>query len=124
MPGDVKRAVRVAERIREELAVLVSQELGDPRVDGVIVSGVRVSDDLRSVRVRFRLLEGADAARRKTASDGLVRASGFLRREVAQRAGLRFVPELTFFYDEGQEARDRVDELLEEVRREKPTGGG
>ncbi len=119
MPGELKRATRVAERVKEELAVLVSQELRDPRVDGVIVSGVRVSDDLRSVRVRFRLLEGGDdVGRRKAAKDGLTRASGLLRRELTARAQLRFAPELSFFYDEGQEARDRVDELLEEVKRE------
>jgi ribosome-binding factor A len=32
---------------------------------------------------------------------------------------LRYAPELRFSYDEGQEARDRIEELLHEVAREK-----
>jgi ribosome-binding factor A len=118
--AEVKRAARVAERLREELAGLVSHELGDPRVQGVIVSRVKLSDDLRHARVLFRLLEGGDdAERRKSAQAGLERAAGVLRREVTARAGLRFAPELKFHYDEGQEAGDRIEQLLDEVRRDR-----
>jgi len=119
MPGEVKRATRVGERLREELASLVAHELGDPRVQGVIVARVKLSDDLRHARVYFRMLEGGDDAERvKAAKLGLERASGVLRREVTDRAGLRYAPELKFHYDEGQEAGDRIEALLEEVRQE------
>jgi len=47
------------------------------------------------------------------------RAEAYLRRAVTKRVGLRFAPELRFFYDEGQDAVTRIEELLEEVKRGK-----
>ena len=114
--ADVKRATRVGERIREELSLALAEVVKDPGVRNVIVAAVRVSDDLRHANVYVRLVTGGDdEAERKKSLAGLARASGILRREVTERAGLRFAPELRFHYDEGQDARSRIDELLREV---------
>ena len=122
MPAEVKRSVRVAARLREELANLIAQDARDPRLAGVLVSRVEMPDDLRLARVYVRMLEGGDdPARRKEAMTGLARASGMLRREVGNRVGLRYAPELRFYYDAGQERVDRIEQLLEEVKREKKT---
>ena len=123
MPGEVKRAVRVAARVREVLATILTQEVRDPRISGVVVSRIEMPDDLRSARVYVRMLEGGDdEERRKEALTGLARASGMLRREVGQRVGLKFAPEMRFYYDAAQEKVNRIEELLEEVRREKKKG--
>lgn len=119
MAGEVKRASRVAEGIREELSLLLTTRVRDPRLVGVLVSRVALTDDLRSARVYFRLLEGGDGDRIEAAKTGLSKAAGLLRKELGAKLKLRVVPELRFTYDEGQEARDRIDALLEEVRRER-----
>lgn len=119
MPGDVKRATRVGEGLREELSSLLQRDVRDPRLVGVLVSRVTVTDDLRSARVFVRLLQGGDdEERRDEALAGLLRASGMLRREVTRRLGLRHAPELKFHYDEAQDHVDRIEQLLEEVRHE------
>src|SRR5262245_44474388 len=120
--AEVKRAVRVAARVQEELAELIAHEARDPRLSGVVVSRVEMPDDLRSARVYIRLLEGGDA-RKKEALTGLGRASGMLRRELTARVGLKFAPDLRFYYDEAQEKLQRIEELLEEVRREDKAKG-
>jgi ribosome-binding factor A len=122
MAGEVKRASRVAEGIREELSLLLTTRVRDPRLAGVLVSRVALTDDLRSARVYFRLLEGGDGDRIEAAKTGLSKAAGLLRKELGAKLKLRVVPELRFTYDEGQEARDRIDALLEEVRRERKPG--
>ena len=122
MAGEVKRASRVAEGIREELSLLLTTRVRDPRLSGVLVSLVALTDDLRSARVYFRLLEGGDGDRIEAAKTGLSKAAGLLRKELGAKLKLRVVPELRFTYDEGQEARDRIDALLEEVRRERKPG--
>jgi ribosome-binding factor A len=122
--AEVKRAVRVAVRVQEELAKLLSLEARDPRLAGVVVSNVRMSDDLRSARVYVRFLEGGnDETKRKAVLAGLARASSMLRREVVQRVGLRFAPELRFYYDTAQEKVNRIEELLEEVKRDEKKRG-
>ncbi len=117
--SDKKRAMRVAARVHQELSSALVEVVKDPGVRTVIISLVRLSDDLRHANVYVRLVSGGDdAAERKKALAGLTRATGVLRREVTERAGLRFAPELKFYYDEGQDARTRIDELLAEVDKE------
>ncbi|MEO8878040.1 MAG: 30S ribosome-binding factor RbfA [Polyangiaceae bacterium] len=114
--GEVKRATRVAEGLRQEISVLVSQSLRDPRVRGAVVSRVEMTDDLREARIYVRALEGAeDDAKKKELVLGLTRAAGMLRREVARALKLRVVPELKFFFDEGDDKRTRVESLLMEI---------
>ncbi|HEX8792387.1 MAG TPA: 30S ribosome-binding factor RbfA [Polyangiaceae bacterium] len=110
------RLLRIAQGVREELASLLGDEVRDPGAEGAVVTGVVMAGDLRSARVNVRLLEGGDdAARRKRLIAALTRAAGMLRREVGQRLGLRFAPELRFFYDDGSDNASRVQELLAEI---------
>lgn len=114
--ADVKRSTRVAESLREELASLVSLELGDPRLVGVIIARVDLTDDLRFAKIYIRIMQTTVTEEdQKRALEGLARASGFLRREVTTRLSLRAAPELRFLYDAGQDARQRVEELLHEI---------
>jgi ribosome-binding factor A len=121
-PGStVKRSVRVAERVREEIARALARDLGDPRLGHVVITRVEMPDDLQLAKVLVRLTTGgADDAARKRLLAGLVAASGFLRKRVGQNVGLRRAPELRFYYDEGQDASVRVAELLQEIKGEKP----
>jgi ribosome-binding factor A len=116
-PGNAGRPVRVAARVQEELAKLLSREIRDPRVTQVMVTSVDVTPDLLDARVRFRLAVDEPAAR-KNALAGLNSASGLLRRELGQRLQLRNAPRLQFFYDESLEKQDRIDRLLDEIARE------
>ena len=114
------RARRVGEALREELATLLSSDVKDPGVAGTVVTGVDMTADLRSARVRVRLLEGSsDPERRRSVVDALGRASGMLRREVTQRMRLRYAPELRFVYDEGLEGTARIEQLLAEIQAER-----
>jgi ribosome-binding factor A len=114
--AEVKRAARVAERIREELAFILAREVRDPGVTGAIVSRVEMTDDLKTVRVYVRTLEGTGA---DLVLAGLKRAAPMLRRQVTTRVGLRFAPELRFFYDDRLDAVNRIEQLLEEVKQGK-----
>ena len=121
MAGEAStRVLRVAQGVREELALLLSDEVRDPGVEGAVVTRVEMAGDLRSAKVHVRLLEGGDdPARRKRLLASLARAAGMLRREVGQRLSLRFAPELRFFYDEGSDNASRVQEILAEIEAER-----
>ena len=113
----------MAAQLRQELARLVTRDLGDPRLEGLIVANVTMSGDLRIAKVFWRLaiLEAPGKlldARLKDTQIALERASGRLKRAVTGRLQLRVAPELKFEYDAGQEKRDRIDQLLEEVKKD------
>jgi ribosome-binding factor A len=114
------RVRRVSEGVREELASLIAEEVRDPGAAGAIITRVEMASDLKSARVQVRLLEGGDLPeRRATVVEALGRASGMLRREVTQRLGLRFAPQLRFVYDEGLDHTTRVEEILAEIEAER-----
>ena len=114
----VKRATRVAGRLQEELAAAI-RELRDPRVAGVLVSRVEVTDDLQSAKAFVRVEQGDGM---KAALAGLEAAAGRLRREVARSLQLRYAPTLRFYYDEAPDAVSRIEELLREVKRDSGDG--
>jgi ribosome-binding factor A len=114
----VKRATRVAGRIQEELSTAL-RELGDPRIEGVLVSRVEVTDDLQTARVYVRREQGGDEKAIKATLKALGAAAGRLRKRAAQGLGLRITPELRFFYDSSLDRVNRIEELLREVK-----GGG
>ncbi len=107
-----RRSERLGEAIREEVAQMVALELKDPRIGLVTVTRVEVSQDLGHARVHVGIL-GGEAERKKTLQ-ALRGAAGFVRRELAQRLGIRQVPEVDFRYDKGLEATERVAQLLEQ----------
>ena len=124
--SEASRPVRVAVQLRQEVARLIGRDLADPRLEGLVVSNAWISNDLRLAKVYFRIAttsEGPELdARRKDASVALERATGRVRKAVTARLGLRVAPELRFVYDEGQDARNRIEQLLDEVKRESPSG--
>jgi ribosome-binding factor A len=117
---EVKRSVRVGERIRAELMeMLLRGEVHDPGVADVLVSAVKVTDDLGHARVYLRRLQGASEAEKERAVAAMGRAGGFLRRELSRRLALRAVPALRFYWDDSVDHGMRMEEVLEEIRRER-----
>lgn len=109
-----RRAARLGEEIREQVAELIAKKLKDPRIGFVTVTRVELTSDQRLARILVGVL-GEEADRKKTL-EGLRQAAGFVRRELAQRMRLRFVPDVVFEYDRGIEATDRVARLLAEAQ--------
>jgi ribosome-binding factor A len=112
----------VAEGIREEVARVVARDVKDPRIGFVTITRAAVTADLRMARVFVGVL-GDEEQRRKTLA-GLQKAGGFIRRTVAHRLRLRVAPELIFEYDAGLDAADRVAQLLEDARDDRPPEEG
>ncbi|MEW6720662.1 MAG: 30S ribosome-binding factor RbfA [Thermodesulfobacteriota bacterium] len=116
MRGRGDRPARVAERIREELSVLLQRKVNDPGLSGVTITSVSITPDLKLAHVRWTAL--ADEAARKEVVRALRRAEGYLRREVGTALGLRSAPELQFHYDDSYERGARIDSLLRDISKE------
>jgi ribosome-binding factor A len=114
------RAERVAERLKSELMeFLLRGGLREPALAAVYITQVAVTDDLRHARVYFRLTQPeVDDKDRSAAKAALERASGYLRRELGPRLQLKYMPDFTFFWDEGLDRAARVDAIIAEIHRE------
>ena len=103
------RPERVAERIKREAADILGT-LRDPRIGMVSVTDVEVNHDLSAAKVYVSVLVQGEA--REQTMGALQNASGFVRRQLAPRLGLREVPELRFLLDTSIQQGARVEELL------------
>jgi ribosome-binding factor A len=110
-----RRSERLGEEIRETVAELLAHGLKDPRIGFVTVTRVDLTADLRLARIHVGIL-GSPADREKTLA-GLDRATGFVRRELGRRIHVRHTPEISFVYDEGLDAAERVAQILGEERK-------
>lgn len=115
-PG--KRAVRVGDLILREIAFLLLEKAKDPRVQGVTLTGIHLSNDLKSAKLFFSTIGGQHAV--DQAQCGLDSAKGFIKREIAARMELRYVPEITFMHDPTLENADRLERIFDEIRKEGP----
>jgi len=116
---DARRTLRVAGLVQSHLTSALSRELGDPELASLVVTHVDVSKDLSIATARVRRLSVVDdEAGRRNVLTRLKRAVPRLRRALGPALKLRRVPELRFVYDEGQDARNRVEELLREIHDE------
>jgi len=108
-----RRQRRVAELLMEELGVMIALELSDPRLEFVSVTAVEVSPDLRHAHVYVSHLGTPEDEPEILAA--LDHATGYLRRELARRVVLRYIPDLTFHIDDTLARARRIDEILESL---------
>ncbi len=118
--SDGRRPARVAARVRDRLSAMLGRELEDPGLAGVSITHVEVQPDLSTARIAVRLIAGDDQPSRRKLLAALERASSRLRRALAADLGLRRTPALEFRYDTGPDASRRVEDLLDEIARERP----
>lgn len=110
--GPTQRQLRVGEEMRHALSRIIERgDLHDPALAGVsiTVTEVRTSPDMKNATAYVMPLGGADA---DAVMDGLVRATPFIRREVARFLTLRNTPRVSFALDTTFDEASHIDHLL------------
>ncbi len=110
------RADRVSGLIQEILSNLLKKDIHDPRLEMVTITNVKMSRDLRLARIYFSIY--GDKNKAEAAAGGFESAHGFIKRSLARRLGLRYMPDLTFFYDESFDYGTHIEELLKSITSE------
>ncbi len=106
------RPHRVAELLRERLALILLHKCADPRLQELTLTQVEMSPDLKQARVYYVTHPNADDTLVHQALD---KAMGFIKREVARENMFRLMPEIIFLPDMGLDRMDRLEQLLHEA---------
>ncbi|CAB1083550.1 Ribosome-binding factor A [Olavius algarvensis Delta 1 endosymbiont] len=72
-----------------------------------------MSRDLKLARIYFTIY--GDSEKSEAAAQGFESARGFIKRSLAGKLGLRYMPDLKFFYDESFEYGSQIDQLLDKI---------
>jgi ribosome-binding factor A len=115
----MSRQQKVQNALKREISDIIQNELKDPRLGFVTITGVEISPDLKFAKVFFSVL-GKDEDYKKT-KQALDSGLGFIRRLIAQRIKLRLVPELMFKEDKSAEYSIRIEELLNQIKEQDGT---
>ena len=104
------RVRRVADRIKETVALLLDTRVKDPRLGFVTITEVRITGDLREATVFYTVL--GDDEKRASTKAALESAKGMLRSEVGKALGIRHTPSLQFLLDGIPENAIHISEVL------------
>ena len=106
------RPHRVAELLRERLALILLHKCADPRLQELTLTQVEMSPDLKQARVFYVTHPHADATLVHQALD---KAMGFIKREVARENMFRLMPEIIFLPDTGLDQAEKLEQLLRQA---------
>lgn len=112
-----RRTEQIGDEIQRVLGEVILNEVKDPRVGFVTITGVTVTPDLSRANVRVSIM--GDDAQRKETMQALQRAKGFLRHRVGDEITLRIVPELVLHLDTSLDHAMRIGELLNNIEVER-----
>ena len=108
-----RRVQKAAEAIREVVSMAILADLKDPRVEGVTVTRVEVSPDMRVAKVHVSIM--GDETAQKLCLTGLQSSAGFLQKKISRRIDTRYTPRIRFEIDMGVKRSIAMAKLLGEI---------
>lgn len=110
------RAERVGGQVQKVLADLIRKDIKDPRLAEATITGVQLSRDLRIAKVYVAAYGNGN--RGQDVISGFESAKGYIKRRLAGELGLRYMPDLKFFYDASFDYGAHIDQVLKSIRTE------
>ena len=112
------RTERITEQLRNEISVILRDEVTDPRVGMLSITRIKLSRDLSHAQVFWSPVMAEDVDL-DDMEDGLESAAPFVRRLIAERLNLRRTPAFQFLYDPSIGEGDRTLGLLKALEQER-----
>lgn len=111
------RVGRVRQEILREVSQILLREVKDPRIEGITLTDVELTGDLQQATLYYSSLSDKAGARQKEEA-GLKAVTGLVRSELSKRLKLYKTPEIKFERDSSVDYGNRIDELLNQIKRE------
>ena len=116
MPKNNTRFERINEELKKEISHIISYELKNPNVTGLIsVTKAKITPDLKYAKIYVSILNSKNV---KETLAGLKKSSGYIRTEIAKRINLRITPELIFELDDSIEYGAKIDSILKDIMKD------
>ncbi|MCP4372343.1 MAG: 30S ribosome-binding factor RbfA, partial [Deltaproteobacteria bacterium] len=109
------RSDRVSGLIQQVLSEILQKGIKDPRLKMATITNVKMSRDLRVARIYFAI-SGSEKSVEEVAR-GFKSARGFVKKSLAGKLGLRYMPELEFFYDDSFDYGAHINKILKSIKK-------
>ncbi len=104
------RADRISGMIQVAITELLRKKMQNPKVEMATITGVKLTADLMIADVYITVFGGKKKI--ADAMEGFKESKGFIKKSIAPKLGLRFMPELRFFYDDSFDKAAKMDALI------------
>ena len=111
------RNERLNAEMQKVIADVIENKIKDPRkTEMVSVLSVAVAKDLKTAKVFLSIF--GDEDKKQATFDAVVKASGFIRKELSVAVrDIRCVPSLEFKLDTSSDYSAKIESLLQELKR-------
>lgn len=110
---------RLASTFTEEISKILKEEIKDPDINFVTITSCTISSDLSYAKVYCTCLNDE---KKEEILKTLNKAKGFIRKELSQRIEIRKMPELSFVYDDSIEYGNKIEKIIEAIKKEDNNG--
>ena len=98
----------------KEISYILQNEVKDPIIKFVTVTGCEITNDLSFCKVYVTVFDNDKKGEVLKALDG---AKSFIRGEISKRVEIRHTPELRFVFDDSIEYGEKIDKLIDELHK-------
>lgn len=106
------RSKKVASLLKEVISEIILYELKDPIFQNFIsLTEVTIGSDLKKATIYFR----AYGKENEEIEKALNKAKGYIKRLLAQKITLKFIPDIEFKIDLREEKEREIEELLAKI---------
>ena len=116
--ANTRRKDRLESLLRREIANCLVNEIRDPRLGFITITRVTLSVDRQFATAYYTVL--GDDKQKKHAAYALRSACPYVQRAYAKQVNSRTLPILRFEFDERDEKRMNMDELIRKARESDP----
>lgn len=103
---------RIGHNLVREISYILMSEVKDDEIKFVTITDCKVTNDLSFAKVYFTVL---DDDKKESTLKALKNASGYIRKQLADRVDIRHIPELQFVYDESIDYGKKIESIIEKI---------
>jgi ribosome-binding factor A len=110
------RTEKVAEEIKHRISDVLTKDLAELHLGLVTVTRVKMSPDLKQAKIYLSFIGNTEST--ETCIEKINNRKKQIRMHLGSKVHLRFIPELTFYYDDTIEYANRIDELIKQIHKD------
>ena len=109
------KSKKIGSLFEREISMIILEEVKEPKVKGVTITGCDVTNDLSFAKVYFTCL---DRESKEEIEKALNKASGFIEISLSKKIDIRKMPQISFHYDSSIEYGEEIERKIEELKNE------
>ena len=112
------RMQRVNSEVQKAVMEIINNSVKDPRLtDMISVTSAEVDQDLKNAKI-YLSVYSADPVRKQANFDAVKNSAGFIKHELSRKLPhIRQVPNLNFFIDESLDYSDKINRILNDIKK-------